>query len=493
MSRPSDYERLILHAVRLWPALLRTEGLSVDIFTGDTNRRLFCDISDLFEERGGDDPVDIVLLAERTEISVEDINRLEDGCQNPVKGSMEAWIGAQMLEKTTREYVRLTSSDAEIYAKTRTVDPAHFARIRELITILEGGPNGRVRFARRKCSEIEDEPIRWIARGIIPLRMTAAITGPPGSGKTLVAADASARVSRGLAFPVYSEAPVSPPVLGNVLYLSSEGVPSSILRPRLHAAGADLNRIDIIEGTLTKTKELAIFDVTRHLPDLRREVEKDPEIRLVVIDPIASFMPTRINDRAQNQVRQAMDLISAFAEKTGVATVVAMHFNKDSSQRAVDRTSGSAQYMAAVKSSWSVVHQKGDPANRRLLVPQKSNIAATEKSLPFLIHGFKYDSPRGTIETARIEYEAPVLVDVEDAISPQGQPAISMTARARSFLREQLQYGRKGARELHNAAEEQGIKKDTLWDAKQDLGIIDEREGYQGKSFWRMPDGRGEE
>ena len=378
----SELERQVVAALIMRPALIdASDGISTQIFSSDTYKRIFSAIA-AGRENGRPEKMDEVLLGEVGGISAAEVSRITSGCYCPIPENFALWVSRLRQQQAGKRLLRLSLAEAEALVKVGEVDPAKMQEIREAWREIEDFEAGRdctqIRFARRKCSEIDDKPIRYAWKDIIPLQLTMAITGPPGGGKTLVAADASARISCGAAFPAYHDGEQTQPIKGKVLYISSEGVPESILRPRLQAAGADLSCIDIIEGTLTKKKELAIFDITRHLPDLRREVEKDAEIRLVVIDPIASFMPTSINDRAQNQVRQAMDLVSAFADKTGVAVVVCMHFNKDSSQRAVDRTSGSAQYMAAVKSSWSVVHQKGDPANRRLLVPQKSNIAATD-------------------------------------------------------------------------------------------------------------------
>ena len=256
----------------------------------------------------------------------------------------------------------------------------------------------------------------------------------------------------------------------------------------MRAAGADINRIDIIEGVYLKDGEFSVLDIQKHLPQLEKECSKDSDLRLVEIDPIASFLPPTIDERSSSHVRQAMDLLSNFADKTGVAVVVAMHFNKDLSQKTVNRTSGSVQFMAAVKSSWSVVHKKGDLANRRFLVPQKSNLVRTEKSLPFTIESYTYQVARGDMDTAKIVFEAPVQIDVEAVVSPQAQPPMSMTAKAREFLRGQLSDSRKGARELCDQAEERGINKNALWKAKRDLSIVDERSGFQSKSYWRMPD-----
>jgi RecA/RadA recombinase len=349
----------------------------------------------------------------------------------------------------------------------------------------EGGED-IVTFIRRRCSDIKETPISWVWKGAVPMKMVTAISGDPGIGKTFVTVDIAGRVSRGRPFPVYQEP--SPPIRGRVIYISSEGVPEAILKPRLRAAGANLTKVDIIEGVYDKNNEFSVLDIEKHLPQLEKECTKDPKIRLVVIDPIASFLPPRVDERASGQVRRVMDMLSSFANETGVAVVVVMHFNKDSSQKPVNRTSGSVQFVAAVKSSWVVGHKAGYPANHRFLMCPKSNLVPIEKSIPFTIQPYKYRSRKGEIETAKIAYGDPVKIDIEEVISPHSQPAISMTAKARVFLREQLRGGRKLASGLYQMAEEQGIGKHAVWKAKADLSVVDERSGYQGRSYWRLPE-----
>ncbi len=63
--------------------------------------------------------------------------------------------------------------------------------------------------------------------------------GDPGLGKSLVVADLAATVSTGGKMP--DQAPLG--ILGNVLLISGEDAQSTVLRPRLEAHGADLDRV----------------------------------------------------------------------------------------------------------------------------------------------------------------------------------------------------------------------------------------------------------
>jgi putative DNA primase/helicase len=347
------------------------------------------------------------------------------------------------------------------------------------------GEEGVEKLASRDAAGVQERQIPWLWRGVIPTHMATSLTGDPGLGKTLVAVDLAARISSGAEFPVYDRPSLA--VRGRVLYVSSEGVPEMILVPRLRAAGADLSKVRIIEGAYLRNGELSMFDVTRDLPILEQEAMSFGDVKLLVVDPIASFLPDRINPNQQNQVRRAMDLISNLAYKLGTAAVIAMHWAKDRTLKGGSKTAGSMQFGAAMKMSWSVVKREGDPRNVRLLVPQKSNITGGYKSLRFTINGIEYGGAIAgeTIETAKIEYGVLIDDDPEMLISPP-QENENHVAQACDFLRRKL-------REqpilyvgpLFDEAERNGIPRWALYKAKKRMGVEDDKEPrFQGRTFW---------
>jgi len=347
--------------------------------------------------------------------------------------------------------------------------------------LFEGGEQ----LSSRVASSIQEKKITWLWPGVIPAEMSESLTGLPAMGKTLVAIDAAARISSGAEFPVYAGR--SRIVRGRVLYVSSENVPEKILVPRLVAARADTNKVKIIEGTFIREGEILLLDITKHLPLLEREAREFGEVKLIVFDPIASFLPERINTNQQNQVRRAMDRISNFSYKLGITSVVVMHWPKDKSQSLVNRAAGSGQFMAAMKMSWSIVQDEKGPRNARLLVPQKTNITGGSKSLKFTIHGYKYVQPitGETIRTARIKYGELIDDDPESLISPR--PEIdNKVAQACAFLKRKI----KGATVLYASpliaeAVKNGIPDWALYKAKKRMGVEDDKEGkFQGRTYW---------
>src|ERR1051326_241339 len=76
----------------------------------------------------------------------------------------------------------------------------------------------------------------------IPYACIALLEGDPGEGKSLILADLAARVTRGGRMPDGTAGHFTGRG-SNVLILSSEDSAEEVLRPRLQAAGADLDRV----------------------------------------------------------------------------------------------------------------------------------------------------------------------------------------------------------------------------------------------------------
>lgn len=401
-------------------------------------------------------------------------------------------------EANFREYYRRFREEQikprlvrEIERQAKITADFDLEAIRPFISELErlsdaSGPQ----LAERSSGAIKVRAIPWLFPGVLPTHMATALTGDAGNGKTLVAVDMAARISSGRAFPVYDKEGL--PACGHVIYVTSEGVPEMILVPRLMAAGANLDKVTIIEGVYLRKDEFSMFDITAHLPKLERRAKDFPDLKLMVFDPIASFLPERINPNQANSVRQAMDKISDLAYNLGVASLIVMHFAKASAGvRAIHRTAGSGQFEAAMKMSWSVIRRDGDPRNTRLLVPQKSNITGGHKSLSFQIHQDEFpspDNPAETITTAKIQYGDLIDEDPETLICPPIETD-NHVARAVDFLNRKLREGpTQYAMRLIDEAEEAGIPKWALYKAKDKLGVQHDKEGhFQGKTFWFIP------
>ena len=334
-------------------------------------------------------------------------------------------------------------------------------------------------------------PIDWLWYPVAPIGMVGTVLGTPGVGKSYMLTDLAARVSRGEELPLYRKQ-TEKVAHGWVIFITSEGVPDKILKPRLYAAGADMKNITVIKGRVTKDGDFVLLDIRFHLNELRDLIKNDPRTCvLVIIDPLASFVSGNANLNDMTQTRQALDTVARFAEATTVAVMVAIHPNKNESQQLQNRAAGSVQMSAAVKTCWVVVEPKDDdPINMRYFSPYKIATAPCNKkeTLPFYMDNADFTHNGRLFEMAKIRWSPEIVgCDIELILCPRSGDGVNFAAKARALLKEQLKEGPKKVIDLFRMAKELGINTATMYKAKDFLNIDDAPTGFQGTHLWIPP------
>ena len=138
----------------------------------------------------------------------------------------------------------------------------------------------------------------------------------------------AARVSRGIPWPDGTPCP-----RGDVFMVCAEDDPADTIRPRLDAHGADVQRVHLLPsirriGSDGKPHE-TMFTLA-HVAELEAAIRAHPECRLIVIDPIGSFLGAGIDAHRDNTVREVLTPVAKLAEKYGVAVIVVAHCRKGS-------------------------------------------------------------------------------------------------------------------------------------------------------------------
>ena len=121
-------------------------------------------------------------------------------------------------------------------------------------------------------SEINAEEVQWLWYPYIPLGKLTIIQGDPGEGKTSFILAVIAALTRGDPLPECEQA--AEPM--NVIYQTAEDGLGDTVKPRLIEAGADLDRVLVIDDS----------EVQLTLSDER--IEKaiiENNAKLVIIDP----------------------------------------------------------------------------------------------------------------------------------------------------------------------------------------------------------------
>jgi hypothetical protein len=327
--------------------------------------------------------------------------------------------------------------------------------------------------------DIEPRPVSWLWRNRIASGRISLLVGMPGCGKSFVSCDMAARVSTGRDWP-----DGSPCERGSVLFITAEDDPADTIRPRLDAHHADVVRVHLLAGAKRidpNGKPSEVMFTLAELSILERAMERIDHCRLIVVDPIGSFLGAGTDSHRDNEVRGVLAPLSKLAERYGAAVLVVAHRRKSVSGVADDTALGSRAFTGLARSVWHL-SKDGDDPKRRLLLPGKCNLSAEPDGLAFAIVG----------DPASIEWEPnPVAMSADDALSKERSAAESGQRSAHDeavdWLAEKLSEGTQHAKELKRLAKEDGIAVRTLERAKSTLGIVHSREGFNGPWVWSMP------
>ena len=171
--------------------------------------------------------------------------------------------------------------------------------------------------------QVEVEEIEWLFYPFIPYGKVTIIQGDPGEGKTTVVLQIIAKLTKGEA--ILSETSegkseeTGVPI--NVIYQTAEDGLGDTIKPRLLAAGADCSRVLVIDD---QDQPLTMVDARLE------EAIIQTKARLVVLDPIQSFLGAGVDMHRANEIRPLMKRISVLAEKYQCAIILIGHMNKNS-------------------------------------------------------------------------------------------------------------------------------------------------------------------
>jgi hypothetical protein len=326
------------------------------------------------------------------------------------------------------------------------------------------------------ASDVQCGSVQWLWPDRIPAGKVSLIVGDPGLGKSMLAlALMPAIVSRGWSWPDGAAGPE----VGTVLILSAEDAADDTIVPRLKAAGANTDKVFIIEGTPRDDgRGDRLFNLTQDVYRLERAIVSRGDVRLVCIDPVSAFLGGESDSHKDADVRAVLAPLAKLAEKHGVAVLAIMHLNKAVNQKVIYRSMGSVAFNALARAVWMVIKHPED-GNRRVLTPVKLNLCVSPGGLVFSIVD-NGDGPTVCFEPGRVDIDPD---EVDDGRKNRESPAL---AQAVEFLTTFLADGPRPQKDVDFAALAQGISpKGALRRAKGNLGVKSEL--VAGQWVWRLP------
>jgi hypothetical protein len=323
-----------------------------------------------------------------------------------------------------------------------------------------------------RLSECAPVRIRWLWDGRLPAGKLTLFDGDPHQGKSLLTLDLVARLTSGRPLPE-ADSPSEPVA---AVLIGTEDRPEDTVVPRLLAAGADLGRVTVFQGTSRKGVALPPR-FPEDLPELR-ETLYETGARLVMIDPLSAVLK---GSAGGPEVRRALEPLAETAAETGAAVILVRHLNKGSTgQQAIFRGGGSIAIIGVARTAFLIGVHPHD-ARLRVLACTKNNLGEPAASLGFRIT----PSPNGE---PVVNWTGPIEISAEELVPPR----LDNTAvrRASQFLRELLDCGPCSAEDAYRQALTASISERTLCRAKRDLAVVSEQRIVHGRRvwYWRMPD-----
>jgi hypothetical protein len=239
---------------------------------------------------------------------------------------------------------------------------------------------------------MEIEPTAWLWPGVMPAGEFAILAGPPKVGKSSIAVDLAARITRGAAWP--DEAAGGPPA--GVILLENED-PQNVTRARLAAAGADLRKVSMSD---------VIVDLSAPagLAMLARQAERLRDVSALFLSPVRLYFGEQEASR-QIDMRQRLAPLLEWSSAHGVAVIGIAHREPKSKGKSAEDVAGPRAIIQRARTVLSVGIDDTDPlakrtpnAARRILSTAGANLASDGLALPYRIEGVTVDN----IATSRV-------------------------------------------------------------------------------------------
>ena len=309
-------------------------------------------------------------------------------------------------------------------------------------------------------SDVKATTVSWLWYPYIPIGKITIVAGDPGDGKSTMMMNIIAEISKGGKMPDGME-------LGRpyrVIYQCSEENAADTIKPRFEACGADCTKIGFINEEVHEGLTLDDERIGRMITEFKP--------RLVVLDPIQSYLGSNSDLMLVTRARKLMRRLSSWAAVNKCAIVLIGHLNKADGKKDIYRSFGSIDVVASAR---SVLMVERDPEdwNLRIVKHVKSNLAPAGEDLLFTLtkaEGFQW----GKRDLARINGSQETV-----RVLPKNKHEL-----ATILIRDALADGDVESQRIISIMKKYGIGNKTMQETKEKLGVTSFRR--MRKWYWHL-------
>jgi putative DNA primase/helicase len=326
---------------------------------------------------------------------------------------------------------------------------------------------------------------KWVWEGHIEQGVYHLLSGVPGTNKTCTVLSFAATVTSGGVWPDGTR--FKEPA--DVVMWSGEDDIETTLRPRFLVCGGDWQRMHFVSGIAVEGKKRR-FSPARDMSALIRVCQQLGNVKLVIIDSISNAIVK--DSHNDSEVRQQLEPLLDFIEKTGAALFGISHFTKGSrGADPLERIMGSRAMGAVPRGTYSctkIMDDDNKDTGNRIFTMLKTQFAKED-------HGFEYrveevavpKRPQVTglklVWGKRVEGSAAQLIGDAEGNGEGG----SKLGEAKRALTAFLKAGPKNGFEISDLIQREHISRATYLRARDELRL-EKMPAGKNNFRWSLPD-----
>ncbi len=347
------------------------------------------------------------------------------------------------------------------------------------------GTSTRRQLLLTSAATVQIRPVHWTWQDRIPAGALTVIPGREGIGKSLALAWLSAQITRGTLPGRFAGQPRA------VVYAASEDSWEHTIAPRLHVAGADLDKVLRVEVVHDGTVDA--LTLPGDCDALAVEIDRHG-VALLAADPLLSLIHAGIDTHRDRDLRTALEPLVRMAERTGCAVVGLAHFNKSNNPDALNLITGSRAFSAVARAVIAIARDPEDADGACVLSQAKNNLGRLDlPSLRYVVESVDVPTEEGPAQVGQLVFTGESDRSVADILADASRGGDSSRRADRddaaAWLTDYLTEhdGHAPYAEIAQAARADGIPERTLKRAQSRAGVISKRSGFPATAVWYLP------